>query len=232
MFAGLPHAQEAPVRRWTALASFTLQAAAVAALLVVPLLYPQRLTSAFTSRRIFAPVSYGDVHVTTTVPGGHAIGSSPAQPLVVSHSPYTFRHQDEDNGSAAPPDFTSTIGVGDPSGVRNAILMPNVRPVLRLPDPPPRPTRTSVVMEGNLIHRIEPQYPIVAKQLRIQGAVVVKAVISREGTIEQAQVMSGQSLLAPAALAAIRQWRYRPYLLNGDPVEVETQITVNFVLQR
>jgi protein TonB len=60
----------------------------------------------------------------------------------------------------------------------------------------------------------------------------VKALISREGTIEQTQVVSGQSLLAPAALAAIRQWRYRPYFLNGDPVEVETQITVNFVLQR
>jgi protein TonB len=87
-------------------------------------------------------------------------------------------------------------------------------------------------MEGNLIHRVEPQYPLVAKQLRIQGSVIVKAVISREGTIELAQVVSGQGLLAPAALAAIRQWRYRPYLLNGDPVEVETQITVNFVLQR
>jgi protein TonB len=230
MFSGLPHAQEAPVRRWTALASFTLQAAAVAALLVVPLLYPQRLTSVLMSRRIFA-VSYADENVTTTLPGGHAKGASPAQPLVVSHSPYTFRHQDEDNGSAAPPDFTSTIGVGDPSGVRNAILMPNARPVLRPPEPS-HPIQRSVVMEGNLIHRVEPQYPLVAKQLRIQGSVIVKAVISREGTIELAQVVSGQGLLAPAALAAIRQWRYRPYLLNGDPVEVETQITVNFVLQR
>jgi protein TonB len=87
-------------------------------------------------------------------------------------------------------------------------------------------------MEGNLIHRVEPQYPVVARQLRIQGAVIVKALISREGTIEQAQVTSGLSLLAPAALATIRQWRYRPYFLNGNAVEVETQITVNFVLQR
>jgi protein TonB len=231
MFSGLPVAEEAPVRRWTALASFTLQAATVAALLVFPLLYPQRLTSTLTSRPIFAPVSYGDVHVTTTVPGGDANGTSQLQPLVVSHGPYTFRHQNEDNGSAGPPDFTSTIGAGDSSGIRNAILLPNVRPVLRPPEPL-RPTRHSVVMEGNLIHRVEPQYPIFAKQLRIQGAVIVKALISREGTIEQTQVVSGQSLLAPAALAAIRQWRYRPYFLNGDPVEVETQITVNFVLQR
>jgi periplasmic protein TonB len=231
MFSGLPVVQEAPVRRWTALASFTLQAAAVAALLVAPLLYPQRLTSAFTSRRVFAPVSYADVNVTTTVPGGHTNRASPVQPLVVSHGPYTFRHPDPDNGSAAPPDFTSTTGIGDPTGVRNAVLMPNVSPVPRPPEPS-RPIRRSVVMEGNLVHRVEPQYPLVAKQLRIRGAVIVKAVISREGTIDLAQVVSGPALLAPAALAAIRQWRYRPYFLNGDPVEVETQITVNFVLQR
>ena len=231
MFSGLPAAQEAPVRRWTALASFTLQTAVVAALLVFPLLYPQTLTSAFTTRRIFAPVSYAEVHETTTVPAGHTNGVSQVRPLVVNHSPYTFRHQDQDNGAAVSPDFTSEIGPGDLSGIRNTILMPNVRPVLRPPEPS-RPPRRSVVMEGNLIHRIEPQYPIVAKQLRIQGAVVVKAIIGREGTIELAQVVSGHGLLAPAALAAIRQWKYRPYFLNGDPVEVETQITVNFVLQR
>jgi protein TonB len=87
-------------------------------------------------------------------------------------------------------------------------------------------------MEGNLIHRVEPQYPPIAKQLGIQGAVIVKAVISREGAIEQAQVISGQGLLSNSALAAIRQWKYRPYYLNNEPIEVETQITVNFILGR
>jgi len=85
-------------------------------------------------------------------------------------------------------------------------------------------------MEGNLIHRVQPEYPPLARQARIQGTVVLRAVISREGRIENLQVLSGHPLLVPAALAAVRQWRYRPYSLNDQPVEVETQITVNFTL--
>jgi protein TonB len=85
-------------------------------------------------------------------------------------------------------------------------------------------------MEGNLIHRVEPLYPVIAKQLHLQGAVVLKAIISREGNIERVEVASGPTLLVRAARDAVQQWKYRPYLLNGDPVEVETQITVTFVL--
>jgi len=69
-----------------------------------------------------------------------------------------------------------------------------------------------------------------ARQVRVQGTVVLRAVISREGTIENLQVLSGHPLLVRAAMDAVRQWRYRPCVLNGEPVEVETQVTVNFVL--
>ena len=86
--------------------------------------------------------------------------------------------------------------------------------------------------EGMLVHRIEPRYPPAALIARIEGPVKIKAIISREGNIRQTEVLSGSPLLAGAALEAIRQWRYRPYILNGEPVEVETQITVNFVLGR
>jgi protein TonB len=85
-------------------------------------------------------------------------------------------------------------------------------------------------MEGNLIQRIQPEYPPLAKQARIQGTVVLRAVISREGTIQDLQVISGHPLLVQAAINAVRQWRYRPYYLNDQPVEVETQVTVNFSL--
>ena len=71
---------------------------------------------------------------------------------------------------------------------------------------------------------------MIAKQLHIQGVVILKAVISREGRIEQAEAVQGQDLLSRAALEAVRQWKYRPYYLNGEPIEMETQITVNFVL--
>jgi len=85
-------------------------------------------------------------------------------------------------------------------------------------------------MEGNLIHRVQPEYPALAKQARIQGTVVLRAVINREGTIQDLQVLSGHPLLVQAAINAVRQWRYRPYYLNDQAVEVETQVTVNFTL--
>jgi protein TonB len=91
--------------------------------------------------------------------------------------------------------------------------------------------RKSTVLEGLLIHRVQPQYPVIAKQLHIQGAVVVDALIGRDGRIEQATVIRGQALLNRSAVEAIKQWQYRPYYLNGEPVEVETEITVNFVME-
>jgi protein TonB len=86
------------------------------------------------------------------------------------------------------------------------------------------------MMEGNLIYRPQPVYPPIARSARVQGTVLLRAVISREGTIENLQVVSGHPMLVQAAINAVRQWRYRPYMLNGEPVEVETQVTVNFLL--
>lgn len=85
-------------------------------------------------------------------------------------------------------------------------------------------------MEGNLVRRVQPEYPQLARQARIQGMVMLQAVISKEGTIENLVVLSGHPMLVRAALDAVQRWRYRPYYLNGQPVEVETQITVNFTL--
>jgi len=73
-------------------------------------------------------------------------------------------------------------------------------------------------------------YPPLAKAARIQGPVRLQAIISKQGTIENLQVLIGHPMLVTAAVQAVRQWRYRPYVLNGEPVEVETEITVNFVL--
>ncbi len=89
---------------------------------------------------------------------------------------------------------------------------------------------TSTVMEGYLMRRVTPVYPQIARQIHLQGTVVLQAVISREGRIEQLQAVSGHALLIPAAIAAVQQWLYRPYLLNGNPVEVHTEIRVNFIM--
>jgi protein TonB len=90
----------------------------------------------------------------------------------------------------------------------------------------------SRMMEGNLVLRVQPAYPLLARQVRVQGLVVLRAVISRDGTIENLQVLSGHPMLVQAAVDAVRQWRYRPYVLNGEPVEVETEVKVNFILSR
>ena len=86
------------------------------------------------------------------------------------------------------------------------------------------------MLEGNLIRRVEPVYPPLAGNARIQGRVVLVAVISKAGTIEKLHALSGHPMLVPAAVDAVSQWRYRPYILNSEPVDVETQITVNFTL--
>lgn len=86
------------------------------------------------------------------------------------------------------------------------------------------------VSEGLLVHQVKPQYPPLARAARIQGSVVLQAVIGKDGTIQNLKMISGHPMLAPAAIEAVKQWRYKPYFLNGEPVEVDTQITVNFTL--
>ena len=86
------------------------------------------------------------------------------------------------------------------------------------------------VTQGLLIRRVQPNYPPLARQARIQGQVLLQAEISKDGSIENLHLISGHPMLAPAAIEAVKQWKYKPYILNGEPVEVETQITVNFTL--
>ena len=102
-----------------------------------------------------------------------------------------------------------------------------------IPPPPPKPTRplrVSEMSEGNLAYRVQPAYPPLARAARVQGEVRLRAIISKTGMIENLQVLTGHAMLVSAAVAAVRQWRYRPYMLNGEPIEVETEITVNFTL--
>lgn len=102
---------------------------------------------------------------------------------------------------------------------------------------PPQQEKRTVKLSGGvvaaqLISRVEPRYPSLALETRLSGTVVLHAMISRDGRIESLEVVSGSPFFVQAALDAVRQWRYRPTLLNGEPVEVETTITVEFRLQR
>ena len=101
----------------------------------------------------------------------------------------------------------------------------------KLAVPVPQKIRVSSgVAQGNLIHDVRPQYPPLARQAHIQGMVVLLAVIGKDGSVRDLHVKSGSPLLAQAALDAVKQWRYKPYFLNGEPVEVDTQININFTL--
>ena len=88
------------------------------------------------------------------------------------------------------------------------------------------------VAQGLLIRKVNPKYPNKARDKRVQGTVVLQAVISPSGDIGELEVLSGDKLLVPSALKAVKQWKYRPYLLQGHPVEVHTQITVNYTLSQ
>jgi periplasmic protein TonB len=101
------------------------------------------------------------------------------------------------------------------------------------PDAPARPRRLRVsqgVAEGNLIRRTPISYPLEAKEKRIQGEVILKVLIDKVGTIASAEQVQGDPVLGKAALEGVTQWKYRPYFLNGEPVEVETTVKVRFHL--
>lgn len=144
----------------------------------------------------------------------------------------------------APPPMPATGGVvggvpggipgGQVGGVLGSILSSSSlssAPKVTLA-PPQRIRISQGVTKGLLVHRVEPLYPPLAKAARIQGEVILSAVISTTGDIQNLQLVSGHPMLVPAAISAVQQWRYKPYLLNGQPVEVETTITVIFTLSQ
>ena len=96
--------------------------------------------------------------------------------------------------------------------------------------PPLRVRISQKVSTGLLIQKVRPRYPDDARQARIQGTVVLKVQIDANGDVEDLSVVSGHPMLAPAALEAVKQWKYKPFLLNGQPMKVETQVTVTFKL--
>ena len=141
----------------------------------------------------------------------------------------------------APPPMPSSGGVvgGVPGGIPGGQLGGVIGSVISstnsavpkfVPVVPQRIRISQGVTKGLLIHREEPTYPPLARAARVQGEVVLSAVIDTNGQIQNLQLVSGHPMLVPAAITAVKQWRYKPYLLNGQPVEVETTITVIFTL--
>jgi protein TonB len=135
--------------------------------------------------------------------------------------------------SATPPSLQAT-GMqesGSARGIGNILDDIGTGPAIVVKQAPAKPLPiSSRLMAGNLLSRILPQYPAIARAAHIQGVVVLQATISKAGSIENLRVISGPPMLRQAALDAVQTWRYKPYLLNGEPVEVETTINVVFNL--
>ena len=139
------------------------------------------------------------------------------------------------------PGFGSPTGSGKVISILTGIPNPAVEaPPVVLPPPPlppppavsnTKPIRVSHLQPADLVHQVNPVYPPLARQTRVQGVVVLEATISKEGTIESLRMVSGHPLLTGAALDAVKQWRYRPVFLNGEPIDIITTVTVSFTLQ-
>jgi protein TonB len=221
-------------RGWTTLMSFVVQATALGSLLLIPLFYTEGLPKLAMLAPLLAPAPPAAAvspRTSNRTAQGNLMGNMLISPQQIPRTVTIL------TDLTPPPPMVDpyTVGVGHSTGDmhnRGSVMSSIGESDFVLP--PPAPTvhhpPVSHMMEGNLVHRVQPDYPLLARQARIQGQVVLRAMISREGAIENLQVLSGNPLLTPAALNAVRQWRYRPYVLNGEPVEVETEVTVNFVL--
>jgi protein TonB len=238
----------------TIMMAFLLQTVLVIVAIIIPMIWFDVLPTAQLQSFLVAPppppppppppAAAAPVKVVKVIPRQFDAGKLMA-PKVVPKEVATIKEEE------LPPPSTGVAGVvggvpggvagGTPGGVLGGIIgsVPSAAP----PPPPAKkeevkpatPQRIKVggnVQSARLVRQPRPVYPPLAKQARISGVVKLGAVISKDGTIQQLEVISGHPLLVPAALEAVKQWVYQPTLLNGEPVEVQTQIDVNFTLSQ
>lgn len=158
-------------------------------------------------------------------------------PLRVPHS--VSEVNDPPEAFAVQPGAAGSATIGDPNGILGLDAAGNRRAAIPKPAEPdknPAPKPRQFVSEGvqaaRLIWRVEPKYPPFARSAGMEGKVVLRAIIGKDGTIQSLEVLSGSPLFVAAAREAIAQWRYQPTLLHGEPVEVETVISVIFIMRR
>jgi len=224
-----------PRNPWAAIGSLACLSLMLMAAIVIPLLHtdplpkremltmlylqPQAAGSNATKLRAPTPAS---TYTPTSIalPTVHKIQEAPPPPVETS--------------SGVVGGVPGGVVGGIPGGVFSEVLSStrSVSAPAKMPDPTPvkRIRVASRVAEANLIHDVTPQYPPEAGRARLAGTVVLMAVIGRDGSVRDVRVESGLAILAQAAIDAVKQWRYKPYLVDGEPVEVDSRITINFTL--
>jgi protein TonB len=227
-------------RGWTSMVSFLIQIGIVVVMVLIPLIFTEALPKTQLMTFLVAPPppppppppAAAPVHVVKQIQTDIVNGELRTPTKI----PQKVQMIKEDE---APPPSMATAGVvggvpgGVPGGQMGGIIggivssTPMAVPKVATPQ---RVRVSSGVSTGLLVRKVNPNYPPLARQARIQGTVILQAEISKTGDIQNLRLISGHPMLAPAAIEAVKQWKYKPYLLNGEPVEVETTVQVNFTL--
>jgi len=228
---------------WTVVVSMLLQIGFLAILILIPLIYTEALPRAMMSSILLAPPPPpppppppAPVQVVHIKPVAHLMEAGKlVAPKVIPKDVKIIKEEEQ------PPDMGMTgVAGGVPGGVAGGSMGGVIGGVIggagTAAPPPPKPAHSGPVRVGGavqaarLVNRVQPVYPPLARQTRISGTVKLHAIIGKDGSVQQLSVESGHPLLVQSALDAVRQWRYQPTLLNGDPVEVDTEIDVIFSL--
>jgi periplasmic protein TonB len=223
-------------RRWATLASIGLQVVVAGVVIALPLLHPEVVPFRLEAPKVWMPLLPKPPVPVVQVQRQSAASSSSSMAVPIATrlliSPLLRGRETATNDPPPLAQFGSGMSMSDggPSGIGIGVGDGHGPVVSVAPAKAPvgRVRISSGVSEGMLIAPIRPVYPTIAKAAGVQGTVVVEAIISRTGTIESLHVVSGPPMLQNAALEAIREARYQPFRLNGEPTEVETRITVNF----
>ena len=230
---------------WAAALSFTIEVVFVALLVLVPMIYTQAV-----------PIKDLGVFIMPTAPTRRAdpprrehTPTRPANPVASNYidgtlfqpgriPPRTPTIDDPIDAEVGPVGSSRdscvgcipSVGTGANNQAIADVLSRGAKPIMPSIKPPELVRRSEGVMEGLLVRKVTPIYPELAKRARVHGRVMLSATIARDGSIQNLTTISGHPMLVGAAVDAVRQWRYRPYLLNNQPVDVETTVTVTFTL--
>jgi len=234
-----------PRNPWALFGSLAFMSVFLVSLIAIPLLHTDPLPRMETLTMLYLPAP-----AAAAAPGATRLRMLTPKSTYTPASTSVSIHLPMQKTQEAPPSLVGTLGGvagGDPGGVVGGVVggvpggvlsqvlgSTGTAPVLaKTPGPAVKRVRLAPrVVEANLLHDVAPTYPPEAGRARIEGTVVLLAVIGKDGSVQNVRVETGLPILAQAAIDAVKQWRYRPYLLNGEPVEVDSQIIINFTLSR
>ncbi|HXN52989.1 MAG TPA: TonB family protein [Candidatus Acidoferrum sp.] len=224
---------------WTVVVSMIAQSIFLAILILIPLIYTEALPKTLMATLLVAPppppppppppVQTQVVHIK---PQKHLMDAGKlVQPKMIPKDIKIIKEDAPDVNAGMQGGVPGGVAGGSMGGVIGGVIGGMGAP------PPPKPAQGRIRQGGSvqaalLVNKVQPVYPPLARQTRISGTVRLHAIISKSGSVESLEVISGHPLLVRAAMDAVQQWRYKPTLLNGEPVEVDTTIDVIFSLNQ